>query len=413
MEAIRNYLRRRSLLKLEKKIANEQYFAIKRFIGLPVVEKLYSHYSRVNEIESALAKIHLKKDRLTNSHLFGSQLYAMFYYWPDEKYKKEITERTKLINEINKKVSLPLSFDNLTRLHKYVASYRSKKCLLSKAERVNISETNSDSEVNDRRLIQGAILAGTMGIAFNGLNSAMQSSMVYDALRRVNSNFKDSSDSEIWFDMMLLNLLDQNSHQGMVNLAKGAYFEDLVAVDSKGILHENFNTPDTDMTVDGELIQIKATDSLATINSIDPSISVIATTEVASKSNAIDSGYTNAEVTNRTEGALGGDPFDSSGSFLDGASFFTGSIGLFAIFRGLGSAGEHIDKNKKIPTGENSKDLEEELTLLAESSIVGLETAIVTTINALPTTWNLLVTLSKWSLNAIHILLYPVIKILT
>jgi hypothetical protein len=413
MEAIKNYLRRRSLLKLEQKIANEQYFAIKRFLGLPVVKELYGHYFRINEIESVLVKMHSKKEMLTNSRLLGSQLYAMFYYWPDENYRNEITERTKLINVIKKKVSLPLSFDNLTCLHKYLDSYRRKKYLLSKSERVEISETNSDVEANDRRLIQGSILAGAMGIAFDVVNSTMQSSMIYDALRRVNSNIESLSDSEIWFDMMLLNLLDQNSYQGMVNLAKGAYFEDLVAVDSKGILHENFNTPDTDMTVNGELIQIKATDSLATINSIDPSIPVIATTEVASKSNAIDSGYTNAEVTHRSEGALGGDPFDTSGSLLDGASFFAGSIGLFAIFRGLGSAGEHIEKNKKLPTDEHLKDLEVELTLLAEASIVGLETAMVTTIKALPTAWNLLVTFTKWLLNTIHIVMYPLIKIIT
>lgn len=411
MQAIKYYLRRRSLLKLERKVANEQLFAIQKFLALPLVTQLYSQYSSVNEIESALVKMKLKKEHLTDSSLFGSQFYAIFYYWPDEKYKEEIKKRKKLIETIKKKIRFPLFFENLNSLHKHVDYCKSTKYLLSKQERAKISNTISNSEAADKNLIQISILVGTMGIAFNGLNSAIQSSMVYDALRKVNSNFEKSSDSEIWFEMMLLNLLNQNSYQGMANLAKGAYFEELVANNTNGILHENFNTPGTDITVDGELLQIKATDNLATINSIDPAISVIATTEVAEKSSAVNSGYTNFEVTQSTESALGGNPFDTSGSLIDGASFFVGSIGIFAIFRGLGSAGEYIEKNKKKRADKDVKDLEGDLNLLFGASIIGIETAFVTTINALPATWNLLVTLCKWGLNIVHIILFPFIKL--
>ena len=110
---------------------------------------------------------------------------------------------------------------------------------------------------------------------------------VFDALRGVNSNFENMSNTEIWWETLWMS---PESLAGLTSLTKGAYFEQLVAGDTGGELFEHFNHADTDITIDGIEFQLKATDSVGYINSVDDDIPVITTSEVAAQSTAIDSG---------------------------------------------------------------------------------------------------------------------------
>lgn len=260
-------------------------------------------------------------------------------------------------------------------------------------------------------MVQASAIAGVLGIVFNAGSSFDESMNVYEALRRANSNFAELSNEDIWFETMLLSIINPDSYQGMVNLAKGAYFEQLVANDTGGTLHANFNTEDSDMLLDGSLVQLKATDEQAVVNEISPEITVIATSEVASKTSAIDSGYSNDEITQTTENALGGDVIDTSGSLMDGALIFSGGIGVLASLKGICAAGEYLDKNPPKRTGDQLEDLEESLTQLTYASALGLEVAVVSTLEALPSVWNLALTIVRYALNAVHVVLYPLVRI--
>ncbi len=155
---------------------------------------------------------------------------------------------------------------------------------------------------------------------------------VYDTLRHVNKNYLDMSDGEIWWTTLWM---APEKLQGLASLTKGAYFEKLVAVDTGGQLFENFNHPGTDIVIDGVEMQIKATDSIDYINSVDADILVIATSEVALETGSIDGGYTNEELTDSVGLALGGSVVDIPDTFMDG---ILGGVGFFAIMKGFNHA---------------------------------------------------------------------------
>lgn len=148
------------------------------------------------------------------------------------------------------------------------------------------------------------------------------------------------SDSEIWWESLWMS---EESLSGLTNLTKGAYFEDLVAEDTGGKLFDNFNNPDTDIAIDGILFQIKATDSAYYISTVDEDIPVIATTEVAEKMGVIDGGYSNKELTNSVELALGGTIIDADDSAFDALLTGVGSLGLFATMKGINHAQQKFD----------------------------------------------------------------------
>jgi len=411
MNFIQKLLRRRAIKNIEKDFAVEYSKSIQEFLSKPVIAQLDAHFTRQNEIEQKLENNRRDRDKLANSKLWGNRFSADGYYRWNEELKAEFTERTVKIHEIYDLLGFEIPEENLDKLKQEAVLYSKQNSVLDKRAREIIVLENTPSPIVDRQIVQASAIAGGLGIAFHAGSSFAESMNVYEALRRANSNFAELSNSDIWFETMLLSVINPDSYQGMVNLAKGAYFEQLVANDTGGLLHDNFNTPETDMLLDGSLVQLKATDSEAVIDSVSPGITVIATSEVASSTSAMDSGYSNEEVTNTTENALGGDVFDTSGSLMDGAVMFSGGIGVFASLKGLCAAGEYLEKNPQKNTGDDLKDLEESFTHLGKASAIGLEVAVVSTFNALPSAWNLLLTVVRWGLNIIHIILYPFIKI--
>lgn len=185
---------------------------------------------------------------------------------------------------------------------------------------------------NERSLASSALWLGALSVPVSIWSDVARSGEVFDALRSVNGNYAGLNDIEIWMQTLLL---PAESLAGLTSLTKGALFEKHVAETTGGELHEYFNTPDTDIIIDGTAYQIKATDSEAYIDTVSAEIPVIATSEVAETAGVIDGGLTNAELESVTEIALGGTVIDISDTFMDAALAGAGGLGVLATLRGI------------------------------------------------------------------------------
>lgn len=201
--------------------------------------------------------------------------------------------------------------------------------------------SNSTPNVSTDHLLLAAGWAGVFGLSYSLWDDFMTTHDVYDALRGVNGNFEGMSDSEVWLETMWMT---PESLSGLASLTKGAYFEQLVATDTKGELFKHFNHPDTDITIDGIAYQLKATDSVDYIDSVAADIPVIATSEVAESANAIDSGFTNVELTADVDMAIDGIGIDPGDIMTDGILAGLGGLGFFATLNGINHASERYNQ---------------------------------------------------------------------
>lgn len=399
-----------AIKKLERKIAFDYSHSIQEFLTTPVISILDSHLVRVNEIKQKLNENRLKRDKLANSRLWGNQFCAHGFYDGGDELESELKKRSAKTHEIYDSLGFEITTETLNKLKREVDLYSKQKLILDNSLREEIALGNTLPPDTERQVVQASLIISALGVGFHAGASFNQSMMVYEALRRVNSNFAELGNDDIWFEMMLLKLIKPDSYLGMVNLVKGAYFEQLVANDTGGILHEHFNAPETDMILHGTLVQLKATGSNAVINNITPETKVIATSEVAENTPAIDSGYSNEEITSTTERALGGDVFNTSSSLIDGTISLFGGIGVLASLKGISAAGEYLEKSPNKLANTDLEDLEESFVKLTNASYIGLEVAVISTWNTLPFVWNIILNIVRWGLNIIHITLYPFIK---
>lgn len=184
-------------------------------------------------------------------------------------------------------------------------------------------------------LMAVGLLSATASVPISIALDLSKAGDIYDALRSVNANYVDLSDFDIWMQTLIM---PEVSLQGLSSLTKGAYFEQLVAEQYQGTLHEHFNHADTDITINGIEHQIKATESLSYIETVDLDTPIIATTEIASASRAIDSGISNVELDAEVAAALGGSLIDISDVALDAALSGLGGVGVMAAISGVGAA---------------------------------------------------------------------------
>lgn len=185
-------------------------------------------------------------------------------------------------------------------------------------------------------LKSGFWLAG-FSLPISAWGDVVAAGEIYDTLREVSGRYANMSDIEIWWHAVLM---PSEQLAGLTSLVKGAYFEKLVAVDTGGALQEHFNTPVTDIVIDGEAFQIKATDNVGYVAAVDPDVPVIATSEVAEITRAIDSGYSDAELERAVDLALGGSVIDAHDTVVDAMLGAVGGFGLLASLKGVNHAAE-------------------------------------------------------------------------
>ncbi len=232
--------------------------------------------------------------------------------------------------------------DDIEKARNYFSELKNRtNCRIQELEQ-EISEkisNNSNALINEDTVTAAWI--AKLSIPLSATDDLLNAHQVYDALRSVNSNFAEMTDIEIWWETLWMS---GGQLTGLISLTKGAYFERLVAGDTGGELHEHFNNVDTDIVLDGIAYQIKATDSASYIQSVDDDIPVIATSEVADITGAIDSGYRNEELTQSVELALGGSVVDVGDTVIDAILTGAGSLGFFATCRGINHTSEQFEK---------------------------------------------------------------------
>lgn len=308
--------------------------------------------NRINEIVKQVP-LFKAKNQLGDSLIFLAKrrqemkeqwdiAYAAFSWWNKFKYATgpNFADLDKAIKELETlKYRLEARhYDDFERLDTHFEKLRKQAIGRITDAKVNAEKFIQEGRYKDdynETLLRNALWFSAMSIPLSIWADVDNAMNVFDALRGVNGNFSDMTDAEIWFESLLM---PAESLAGLTALTKGAYFEQLVAADTSGQLHEHFNTPDTDILIDGVAFQIKATDSESYIYSVDESIPVIATSEVAATTAATDGGYSNEELTNTIDNALGGTIVDIGDTAADAVLAGLGGLGFFATIQGINHA---------------------------------------------------------------------------
>ncbi|MEY8240631.1 MAG: hypothetical protein RPT25_09825 [Cycloclasticus sp.] len=307
---------------------NEQYSSLQKLKGI------LAQLKRALKLALSLDKKHVKRWPFRKAYEEDVRMY--------KSHAADIAEKiTKVQAAIHQSQHVTYAIGKAKDKSKVRLSQHLEK---TRAVSVSICEQYFDSRVpkggpslpQGDELLKQAFFWSLLGGSLSGVVNMLQIGGVYDALREVNSNFANMSDTEIWFEALAMS---DASLQGLQNLTKGRYFENLVAENTGGELFETFNHPGTDMMLGGVEVQLKATDSVAYINSIDDDISVIATSEVAQATGVGDSGILNSDLTEDVTMALGGAPVDVP----DLIELLAGALGVITIVKGMADYQERKD----------------------------------------------------------------------
>ena len=290
-------------------------------------------------VDASLSFLKKRREQITAQ---WKQVYETLSWFNKLKYGEtpdfsEMDEVVKDLEQTQRRLHMNHE-DDFKRIDAHIASL--KRQALARA---TTSHAAADRFVRECGHLQGlesellpkALWLSTLSVPVSVWIDANQASDVFDALRLVNGNFADLSNADIWWQSLFM---PSESLAGLASLTKGAYFEQLVANDTGGALFQHFNHPDTDIVIDGVAWQLKATASADYVTSVEDSIPVIATSEVAAITDAVDSGFSNEQLTATVDLALGGTIVDLGDTAVDAIISGLGGLGLFATIKGINHA---------------------------------------------------------------------------
>lgn len=295
-------------------------------------------------VRETLQRLQRWRDQLSDQ---WDEAYEKFSWWNKMKYSdgpdfSEIDQAIRQLKKVHERL-LAQHAEDFTRLDKHFSElkYRAEARITTSQQQIEqfIAHEVARGQENELPLRAGFMLS-VLSVPLSLWDDFTTAGNIYDALRSVNGNYAGMSDAEIWLETLFM---PSESLVGLTSLAKGAYFEKLVAADTGGALFEHFNNPGTDIVIDGVAYQLKATSSTAYVNSVDADIPVIATSEVAEQTRAIDSGFSNIELENSVDLALGGSVVDTEDTVLDALLSGVGGLGLFATIQGINHAAEYYE----------------------------------------------------------------------
>ena len=320
------------------------------------------------DVQSALES--MESHRVISKKLWDIK-YESFSWWNKFKHAQgpdfsDLDNRILELKEINHNIKVKHTDDikDINQSYEKLRTISKKRIRTSYNQANEILEKNRETTLTSNELLQKAFWCSTLSVPVSLWNDFSDAGNIYDSLRNVNGNFAEMSDSEIWWESLWML---QESLTGLASLTKGAYFEQLVANDTGGQLFEHFNHKDTDIIIDGVAVQLKATDSVAYIESVDSHIPVITTSEVAEKTGMIDSGYSNEELSNSVDLALGGSVIDVGDTTIDALLTGVGGLGIFATINGINHAQEQYDNGK-----DGLKAIDEGIAVAVEGTAKGL-----------------------------------------
>jgi hypothetical protein len=293
------------------------------------------------KLSSTLAFLKQRKKELVEQWDIA---YSQFSWWNKIKFSTgpDFSELDKQISDADT-LNTAFKVKHTEDVHalNFALEVKGKQMLarLSDAQRKaeELIDVNVTYQGSGNQLLQQGLWCGALSVPLSVSHDILNAGNVYDSLRSVNSNFSGMSDADIWWETLWM---PADSLTGLASLTKGAYFEQLVANDTGGQLHEHFNHPDTDIVIDGVAYQIKATSSEFYVNSVPEDIPVISTSEVALATSSIDGGISNEELNNQIELALGGTVVDGGDTASDAILMGVGGLGFFATLNGLNHAAE-------------------------------------------------------------------------
>ncbi|WOX05961.1 hypothetical protein [Microbulbifer pacificus] len=392
--------KRDGLKQINKELAQESLQRIDALLESKRIRQLVRVNASLEEAETTLDRRLRRLEELRKGEKLGNMLYLFFRAQDESVLQKRVAELKKLKSALQ-------AVTGIKDIGGFVERLQQKKMMVSKRRGLLDKEVicysreirrELEIEVEGKKLARFSLLAFLMGFGVQAAVNAYQAGGVYDAFRRVNPAYVNESDTEIWWDMVMLGLSDPAAMTGMVNLVKGAYFEQLVAQESGGVLHADFNHPETDITIDGIEYQLKATDSADYVDSVNPDIPVISTHEVAAQTDTIDSGISNEHLDETTESALGGDILDVADALETGVSIAAGTIGFIPVMHGLVRMGQVLEQNNPKATD----DLTYHLDSWFEAVVTGAETTLEVFLQRLPYVWDFLLSIIRVPLNVLH-----------
>ncbi|EML5471224.1 hypothetical protein RSM50_003880 [Pseudomonas aeruginosa] len=295
-------------------------------------------------VRETLQRLQQRRDKLSDQ---WNETYEKFSWWNKIKYSdgpdfREIDQAIRQLKKMHDRLLIQHSED-FTCLDKHFSELkcRAEARITSSQQQIEqfIADEVTCGQENELPLRAGFMLSA-LSVPISLWDDFTTAGNIYDAMRSVNGNYAGMSDAEIWLETLFMS---SESLVGLTSLAKGAYLEKLVASDTGGALFEHFNNPGTDIVIDGVAYQIKATSSTTYINSVAADIPVIATSEVAERTHAIDSGFSNIELEHSVDLALGGSVVDSEDTVLDALLSGVGGLGLFATIQGINHAAEYYE----------------------------------------------------------------------
>lgn len=323
--ACRLYDRRKHKLAYVEHVLTQKTRALERLDEAYESNKVAVAYNRLYALKQALIE---NRDRFLAARKKQSWWKKMTTAGFDEyEFDKSISEIDHSLASIEPKYKIVR-----TAYENKVVSV-SRRC--ERAKQTYRDEFYKHKDKGFDRLMAVGLLSAAASIPMSMALDLNKAGDIYDAMRTVNGNFADMGNFDIWMQTLLM---PEESLQGLISLTKGAYFEQLVAAQYQGTLHEHFNHADTDITIEGIEYQIKATDSIAYIETVDLDTPIIATSEIASASRAIDSGISNLELDHDVAAALGGSIIDASDVALDAALSGLGGVGVMAAISGATAA---------------------------------------------------------------------------
>lgn len=315
---------------------------------IPVyADSLYQKNSAVQADKKLTANIALAEEVKVNIQRSWDDAHSRMSWWQKLNHEqpdfREIDRGIAAMEAAQKCLSRS-GFVNDVRSHLDSASALAKARLDSLEVSAAATVPSSHRAPYDGQTVaKSALFFSALSVPVSIWSDMSRAGDVYDVLRKVNGNYAHLSDTEIWLQSLMLS---SSSLQGLVSLTKGAYFETLVADQTGGAIFAQFNHPDTDIVIDGVAYQIKATDSVAYINTVPDEIPVIATSEVAQASGAIDGGITNADLEHATGLALGGSVVDVSDTASDAVLVNFGGLGILATIKGIGHAAQQFNSGR-------------------------------------------------------------------
>lgn len=324
-----------------------------------------------NTVDETLTRLKTNRQRIVAEWARAYETFSRWnkiWYGPDPDLR-EMDETIKQLEDMRRRL-LTRHKDDFAKLDAHFAELKSRaeaRIAESQQKIARFIEVESSRERSQGVPLKAALWLSALSVPASLWLDFTKAGDVYDALRGVNGNYAGLSDAEIWWETLLM---PAESLVGLAALTKGAYFEQLVAADTGGRLFEHFNHPGTDIVIDGQAFQLKATASAGYVNSVDENIPVIATSEVAEQTRAIDAGFSNAELENSVDLALGGSVFDIKDTTVDAVLSGIGGLGLFATIQGINHAGKRV---------ENGGDVVEAMFEGAGVAIVGTARALVGT----------------------------------